>query len=125
LSLCHREACIMSRCLQFGRAFAEGKYDWTDEGKQQLLLPSEYKKASAAKIPTPVISWHPQIINTCWKIACRLIGKLDEEKGVRRDFLDWVDTEVATGGDGGEVGAEAVAKEVRDAIHEMRCAGMC
>ena len=58
-------------CMQFGKDFAESKYDWKQEGRQQLLLPSEYKKAVSAKAPAPVISWHPKIISCCWKIACR------------------------------------------------------
>jgi hypothetical protein len=57
--------------VQFGKDFADAKYDWKQDGRQQLLLPSEYKKAVAAKAPAPVISWHPKIISTCWKIACR------------------------------------------------------
>ena len=55
--------------MQFGKDYTEGKYDWKQEGRQQLLLPSEYKKAVSAKAPAPVISWHAKIISCCWKIA--------------------------------------------------------
>lgn len=81
--------------MQFGKDISEGKYDYTAEGKQQLLLPSEYKKAVAAKSPAPVISWHPHVIAACWKVACRLVSKLDAEKKVSRDCMEWVDTELA------------------------------
>ena len=77
--------------MQFAKHMAEGKYDWTAEGKQQLLLPSEFKKASAAKTPCPVISWLPEIISVCWKVASELIVKLDQEKGIARsDTFDWI-----------------------------------
>ena len=59
--------------MQFGKDYTEGKYDWKQEGRQQLLLPSEYKKAVSAKAPAPVISWHAKIISCCWKIACRCV----------------------------------------------------
>lgn len=84
----------LAALVQFGKDISEGKYDYTAEGKQQLLLPSEYKKAVAAKSPAPVISWHPHVIAACWKVACRLIVKLDAEKKVSRDCMDWVDSEV-------------------------------
>ena len=77
--------------MQFAKNMADGKYDWTADGKQQLLLPSEFKKACAAKTPCPVISWLPEIIHVCWKIASELIVKLDTEKGIARsDLFDWI-----------------------------------
>lgn len=77
--------------VQFGKGVVEGKYDWTAEGKLQLLLPSEFKNACAAKTPCPVISWLPEIISCCWKIAVQLIIKMDSEKSVRQDFFDWIE----------------------------------
>ena len=99
--------------LQFGKDIREGKYDYSAEGKQQLLLPSEYKKAVAAKSPAPVISWHPHVIAACWKVACRLISKLDGEKNVSRDCMDWVDTELAAHG--------TVRNSMLPCCHESGC----
>eukprot|EP00892_Ulva_mutabilis_P012612 jgi/Ulvmu1/9723/UM055_0062.1 len=93
--------------LTFGKDSREGKYDYTAEGKQQLLLPSEYKKAVAAKSPAPVIAWHPHVIGACWKVACRLVAKLDAEKHVSRDCMDWVDSELAAHGTPKEAPKEA------------------
>jgi hypothetical protein len=77
--------------VQFGKGVAEGKYDWTAEGKLQLLLPSEFKNACGAKTPCPVISWLPEIVSCCWKIAVQLIIKMDAEKSVQQDFFEWIE----------------------------------
>lgn len=160
-----------SDCVQFGKDFAESKYDWRQEGRQQLLLPSEYKKAVAAKAAAPVISWHPKIISSCWKISCRysyfpfyscnlvfhpcivrtpvscnhlkvlcknayyyvtcakdvnmcrLVVKLDEEKNVRREFMEWVDAEataaVAAAATAGK--SDSKASDVRSFLLDSRC----
>jgi hypothetical protein len=89
--------------VQFGKGVAEGKYDWTAEGKLQLLLPSEFKNACAAKTPCPVISWLPEIVSCCWKIAVQLIIKMDAEKNVRQDFFEWIE---AAKEQQGKVGAD-------------------
>lgn len=100
---------------------AEGKYDWTVEGKQQLLLPSEFKKACAAKTPCPVISWLPEVLSCCWKVALQLIVKMDAEKSVRQDFFEWIEAAkdaqgvpkaaAAKAEDGGGGGGDAEAAE--------------
>lgn len=78
--------------LQFAKNMADGKYEWTADGKQQLLLPSEFKKACSAKTPCPVISWLPEVISVCWKIASELIVKMDAEKDTARsDMFDWIE----------------------------------
>jgi hypothetical protein len=77
---------------QFAKNMADGKYDWSADGKQQLMLPSEFKKACSAKTPCPVISWLPEVISVCWKIASELIVKMDAEKAIARsDLFDWIE----------------------------------
>jgi hypothetical protein len=113
--------------LQFGKGLAEGKYDWTADGKQQLLLPSEFKKACSAKTPCPVISWLPEIISVCWKIASELVIKLDNEKGIRQELFDWIDAssrqrETAKKDVGDDIGTEE--KEGKDGEKEEGDADM-
>lgn len=116
LSIYHRAPCA----VQFGKAMAEGKYDWTAEGKQQLLLPSEFKKASSQKTVCPVISWLPEIISVCWKVACELVQKLDGEKGIRQELFDWIEkSSHVKNDDDVDMAAEDKAKDNGDeAMHD-------